>query len=147
MKKSGNLVIGLLALAMAAVTVLPAMAAPSEVYSRKIELIGNVAWVSAGEVTYNGDKYGGGRALCESVYPPSGTDHYKRVRFRITEYYGTVITEKPYETVDEGQGYKEIEIKRAYDYFQHIYFQFSGELGYRAYAIVSFDGKGMPIVP
>lgn len=147
MKKSGRLVTGLLGLAMAAVTVLPAMAAQSGVYNKKIDLLANMVWVSAGEVTYDGDDYAGGRALCDSVYPLHGTDNYKYIRCRITEYYGMVITEKPYERIEEGRGYKNIEIKRAYDHYQHIYFQFAGNTDSPAHAIVSFDGKGLPIVP
>lgn len=147
MKKAGKLVTGLLGLAMAVTTILPAMAAPSSVQSQKIELIENMAWVSAGAVTYDGDNYGGGRALCESVYPKSGSDNYKYIRYRITEYYGMVITAKAYERVEEGKGYKTIEIKRAYDHYQHIYFQFSGNSNSSAYAIVSYDGMGLPIVP
>lgn len=147
MKKAGKLVTGLLGLAMAVTTILPAMAAPSAVYGKKIELIENMAWVFAGEVTYNGDRYAAGRALCETVYPPSGIDTYEFIRGRITEYYGTVISTVPYTKIKEGTGYNSIEIKRAYDYLGHIYFQFSGNTKYPAYAIVSFDGMGKPITP
>lgn len=147
MKKAGKLVTGLLGLAMAVTTILPAMAAPSSVESKKIELIENMAWVFGAEVTYDGDKYAGGRALCETVYPEKGEDNYRYIRCRITDYYGTVISTAPYTILGEGAGYRSIEIKRAYDYLGHIYFQFSGNTKYSAYAIISCDGKGLPIVP
>lgn len=147
MKKAGKLVTGLLGLAMAVTTILPAMAAPSSVESKKIELIENMAWVFGAEVTYDGDKYAGGRALCETVYPKDGMDLYSTIRCRITDYYGVVISEKSYVKLTEGTGYHNVEIKRAYDYLGHIYFQFAGNNRNSAYAIISCDGMGMPIVP
>lgn len=147
MKKAGKLVTGLLGLAMAVTTILPAMAAPSAVYDKKVELPPGMLWTFGGEVTYNGDKYAGGKAVCESVYPSEGVDYYNTIRYRITEYYGTVISVDPYVKITEGAGYRSVAIKRAYDYLGHIYFQFQGNTVYPANAIVSFDGLAMPILP
>lgn len=139
MKKAGKLVTGLLGLAMAVTTILPAMAAPSAVYGKRVELLGGFAWSFGGEVTHNTD-YNGAKALCESVYPGTGVDNYRYIRYRITDYYGVIISKAGYVRIQEGAGYRPVGIKDEYDYLTHIYFQFSGNTGNPAYAIVSFDG-------
>lgn len=140
MKKSGKLVTLLLALFMVVVTVLPAMAAPSEINSQKIWLPPNMVWTFGGEVTHN-SAYFGAEAKCETVYPESGVDNFNTIRYRITDSYGVVISEKPYVPITEGTGYVGVKIKQGYNDLGHICFQFQGNRKYSANAIVSYNGS------
>lgn len=140
MKKSGKLVTGLLGLAMAVVTVLPALAAPVGIHGQKIWLPPNMVWTYGGEVTHN-SSYHGAEAMCESVYPDKGgVDTFKVIRCRITDYYGNVISTKSSIPLKEGTGYQGIEIKQGYNHLGYIYFHFQGNSDSSANAIVSYNG-------
>lgn len=78
----------------------------------------------------------------ESVYPLSGTDTFKRIQVCVAkDPMGGLIMEKDYETLTEGAGYKDIEIKNGYLDLETVYLQFRGNTEKAAEAVVSYKGN------
>lgn len=143
MKKAGKLVTGLLGLAMAAVTVLPAMAAPAMVEKQVIHLEPNYLWTSVAMVSHKPTNQGA-LARCENVYPDDGsTDTLKHMYVRIAESVGTVISEEPEVMLRESYStYTRVRIKEAYaNVVSGIHFQFRSGGFKSAYAVVSYKGS------
>ena len=142
MKKAGKLVTGLLGLAMAAVTVMPAMAAmPAYVYDFKIWLPPDMEWNSAARVTHDSN-YNGAKARCETVYPDDGGhDTYTTIRYRLTGSHAELISKDSYVKITEGAGFVATEIKQGYNNLGFVGFEFQGNTKYSADAYVSYNGN------
>lgn len=143
MKKSGKLVTGLLGLAMAAVTVLPAMALSSSLTNQVVDIPRNQVWAYGGMVSHTPSNQGA-LVRCESVFPIDGRfDDFQYIRCRITDYRGTVVSEETDKKIKEGTfGYESMRIREEYaNVMSAIYFQFRGNSNAPAKALVSFKGN------
>lgn len=142
MKKSGKLVTGLLGLAMAAVTVLPAMAAIN-VEHYVVHLAENKYWTYGGWASHTMGNQGA-LVRCESVYPDEENvpDNYRTIHCRIADYRGYVISEDPEVELQEGMiNYQRMRIREIdANSLGTIYFQFRGNSNASAYALVSYKG-------
>ncbi len=85
-------------------------------------------------------KYEYVRAGCDSVYPTSGEDTFKKIQVRVTES-GNVITEQSKYTLVEGDGIKKIKIANGYLDKKTVWFSFRGNTSSAAYAVVDYYGE------
>lgn len=105
--------------------------------NEKVELPANQVWTKSYPSPRTGD-YSRVWANCDSVYPSSGTDHFKTIQVRILNNAGTVIMDKPYESLTEGDDAKAIYIKEGYLGTTTVNFQFRGNNNSAATAIVDY---------
>lgn len=142
MKKSGKLVTGLLGLAMAAVTILPAFAYES-LNNKWVYVAEGQKWSMGYTVSRTGGfSYAGAR--CENVYPSDSTkdDNFERIQCRIVDRAGQQISKDSYTVLKEGErAYTKVYIQDGKLTLDTIFFQFRGNNPkYDAYAVVSATG-------
>ena len=109
------------------------------VEKKQISLPADMKWTTKYSVSRTG-QYSYVRARCHSVYPESGSDNYSRMRCRVVNSSGTVISESTYIILTEGASITQIGLKEGYLNLSTVYFQFSGNTVYPAQAIVSYYG-------
>lgn len=80
-------------------------------------------------------------AMCHSVSPYSGTDHFHTIQCRVTNTYNeTISTSGSYSLSEGASSYQEIKIKEGYLNTNTVYFQFRGNSNSQAIAEVSYIG-------
>lgn len=139
MKKSGKLVTLLLTLMMVGVTVLPAMANYA-VSHRLVYLPANQVWMPGGTVWHT-PGINGAEVQCHSVYPDELIeDDYRYIRCKIVDNYGVIISREFDKQIEEGTGYRRMELRDGYTHSGALNFHFRGNSKKSAYTDVSYKG-------
>ena len=80
-------------------------------------------------------------AGCESVYPSTGDDNFKKIQVRVVTSQGMLIMNDSYKVLEEGKGVSEIDVKEGYLGLEQVSFQFRGNSNSAAKAVVNYDGN------
>ena len=133
MNKKRGITTLIVAMAMFCMMSMSAFAA----FDKHITLPKDQAWTSSYSITRSGD-YSHVWACCDSVYPTAGTDNFTKIQARLVNYSGTLIMDKEYEVLKEGETYKKLTIKEGYLSENPVYIQFRGNSSSAAEAIVNY---------
>lgn len=107
---------------------------------KQISLPANMKWTAKYSTSRN-TSYSYSRARCHSVYPESGSDNFSRMRCRVVNSSGTVISASSYTILTEGaSGNTRISLREGYLNLSTVYFQFCGNTKASAQAVVSYYG-------
>lgn len=112
----------------------------SAVDKKQISLPSDMKWTSKYSTSRN-TSYSYSKARCHSVYPKNGTDNFSRMRCRVVNSSGTVISTSSYTILTEGVSENtRISLKEGYLNLSTVYFQFCGNTKASAEAVVSYYG-------
>lgn len=101
----------------------------------------NQVWTSQSDNTDSrSGAYSTVYARNHAVRPTSGTDNFAKIQTRVTNGYGTVISDT-YTLSESATSSTSITIKEGYLASKLVGFQFRGNTNKEAYAIVSYDGR------
>lgn len=117
------------------INTIPALGA----YNKAIVLPANQSWVTAGSETRT-KNYSYVKAGCDTVYPASGKDNFRKIQVRLRNGNNTVVSLYSYEVLTEGTGLQQIEMKQGYLATSPVTFQFRGNSSSGANAIVDYIG-------
>lgn len=76
-----------------------------------------------------------------SVYPLKGADNFHKIQVRLTDDWGTVISESEYVVLEEGKGDKKIKILTEYLNLDTVCLQIRGNSNAAAGAVIVYDGN------
>lgn len=87
-------------------------------------------------------------AKCETVYPETGSDTFKRIQYAADYLDGSswvTVTADPYGVLEEGASqYTPMKIKEGYLDITTVWFKFRGNTDASACAVVSYNGSYHP---
>lgn len=99
----------------------------------------NQVWTSSEPVSRSG-AFSHVWVSCDSVYPLSGADNFSRIQTRLVNSSDTLIMEDNFVILQEGSGYRHIDILEGYLDLETVYIQFRGNTDLPAKAVVNYDG-------
>lgn len=109
--------------------------------SADVAILANMAWTSDSDHTDSrSGQYSTVYARCYTVWPDSGTDTFEKIRCRVTNGYGSVISNEVIlnETASSNST---ITIKEGYLAIKFVGFQFRGNTKASANASVYYNGR------
>ncbi|MBO5056197.1 MAG: hypothetical protein J6C64_07580 [Lachnospiraceae bacterium] len=104
-----------------------------------IDIPKNQIWTSSYGATRTGS-FSYVYAACDSVYPASGVDTFKKIQVRIISSTGKLMMDNESKVLTEGGTLEQISIKEGFLGEDKVFFQFRGNSAESAKAVVTYMG-------